>query len=129
VHGRRRIGKSVLLQHSLQGKSPLVFEALEERPTRDQLNHFALQLQHQTGHPTGTPRRCTEALLSFQPKKIRAGQGTNILAGLSGSGTLHAWMGRSFEYLCLQHARESAASCVSPSKPVLPKRRALENKV
>jgi hypothetical protein len=39
-------------------------------------------------------------------KKIRAGQGTNILAGLSGSGALHAWMGRSFEYLCLQHALE-----------------------
>jgi AAA+ ATPase superfamily predicted ATPase len=46
VHGRRRIGKSVLLQQALQGSSPLFFEALEERPTRDQLNHFALQLQH-----------------------------------------------------------------------------------
>jgi AAA+ ATPase superfamily predicted ATPase len=42
-------------------------------------------------------------------KKIRAGQGTNILAGLSGSGALHAWMGRSFEYLCLQHALEIEA--------------------
>jgi uncharacterized protein len=39
-------------------------------------------------------------------KKIRAGQGANIFAGLSGSGSLHAWMGRSFEYLCLQHALE-----------------------
>ena len=37
---------------------------------------------------------------------MRAGQGTNILAGLSGSGALHAWMERSFEYLCLQHALE-----------------------
>jgi hypothetical protein len=39
-------------------------------------------------------------------KKIRAGQGANILAGISGSGALNAWMGRSFEYLCLQHALE-----------------------
>jgi uncharacterized protein len=37
-------------------------------------------------------------------KKIRAGQGHNILAGASGSGALSAWMGRSFEYLCMQHA-------------------------
>jgi uncharacterized protein len=65
VHGRRRIGKSVLLQQALQGKSPLFFEALEERPTRDQLNHFALQLRHQTGHPVGRPRRWTEALLQL----------------------------------------------------------------
>jgi uncharacterized protein len=39
-------------------------------------------------------------------KKIRAGQGANILAGLYGGGALHAWIGRSFEYLCLQHALE-----------------------
>jgi uncharacterized protein len=39
-------------------------------------------------------------------KKIRGGQGDNILAGHSGSGALHAWLGRSFEYLCLQHALE-----------------------
>jgi uncharacterized protein len=39
-------------------------------------------------------------------RKIRAGQGGNILAGISGRGALAAWMGRSFEYLCLQHALE-----------------------
>jgi hypothetical protein len=39
-------------------------------------------------------------------KKIRAGQGANILAGLFGHSTMQAWMGRSFEYLCLQHALE-----------------------
>jgi hypothetical protein len=41
-------------------------------------------------------------------KKIRSGQGTNILAGISGGSALNAWMGRSFEYLCLQHALEIA---------------------
>jgi AAA+ ATPase superfamily predicted ATPase len=65
VHGRRRIGKSLLLQQALLGKSPLFFEALEERPTRDQLNHFALQLQQQTGHPASRPRHWTEALLQL----------------------------------------------------------------
>jgi hypothetical protein len=50
------------------------------------------------------------AFIHSNLKKIRAGQGANILAGLThqlaGSGALHAWMGRSFEYLCLQHALE-----------------------
>jgi len=49
VYGRRRIGKSLLIQQALQSRKPLFFEALEERPTRDQLNHFMLQLQHATG--------------------------------------------------------------------------------
>jgi len=56
------------------------------------------------------PVRCLPAfLLAFiRPnlRKIRAGQGANILAGLTGSGALNAWMGRCFEYLCLQHASE-----------------------
>jgi AAA+ ATPase superfamily predicted ATPase len=63
MYGRRRIGKSMLIQQALQSRAPLFFEALEERPTRDQLNHFMLQLQHLTGHRGGRPRRWTEALL------------------------------------------------------------------
>lgn len=31
-----------------------------------------------------------------------------ILSGPSGSGALNAWMGRAFEYVCIQHAREIA---------------------
>lgn len=65
VYGRRRIGKSVLIQQALQGRAPLFFEALEERPTREQLNHFMFQLQHLTGHRGGKPRRWTEALLEL----------------------------------------------------------------
>ncbi|MGH8170000.1 MAG: AAA family ATPase [Steroidobacteraceae bacterium] len=65
MYGRRRIGKSALIQEALQNRAPLFFEALEERPKRDQLNHFMLQLQHLTGHPGGKPRRWTEALLEL----------------------------------------------------------------
>jgi AAA+ ATPase superfamily predicted ATPase len=65
IYGRRRIGKSMLIQQALQGTSPLFFEALEERSTRDQLNHFMFQLQHLTGHQAGRPRRWTEALLQL----------------------------------------------------------------
>lgn len=65
LYGRRRIGKSVLLQQALQGKAPLFFEALEERGTRDQMDHFILQLRLATGHGSGKPRRWTEALLQL----------------------------------------------------------------
>jgi AAA+ ATPase superfamily predicted ATPase len=76
VYGRRRIGKSLLIQQALQSRRPLFFEALEERPTRDQLNHFMLQLQHATGCRGERPRRWTEALLQLyevvkeQPRPI-----------------------------------------------------------
>ena len=65
IYGRRRIGKSFLIQQALLKKDPLFFEALEERPSRDQLNHFALQLQHLTGHRGSRPRRWTDALLQL----------------------------------------------------------------
>jgi hypothetical protein len=42
-------------------------------------------------------------------KKIQTGQGANILKGISDSGAFNAWMGRSFEYLCMQHALEIAS--------------------
>jgi AAA+ ATPase superfamily predicted ATPase len=64
VYGRRRIGKSLLIQQALQGRAPLLFEALEERPKRDQLNHFMLQLRHLTGRNV-RPLRWTEALLEL----------------------------------------------------------------
>ena len=37
-------------------------------------------------------------------QKIRARRAANLFNGISTSGAYHAWMGRSFEYLCLQHA-------------------------
>jgi hypothetical protein len=59
------IGRNSLQIGPIQNGAPLFFEALEERPTRDQLNHFMLQLQHLTGHRGDRPRRWTEALLHF----------------------------------------------------------------
>jgi hypothetical protein len=37
-------------------------------------------------------------------QKIRTRQAANLFNGISNSGAYHAWMGRSFEYLCMQHA-------------------------
>jgi AAA+ ATPase superfamily predicted ATPase len=65
IYGRRRIGKSLLIQQSLQGKEPLFFEALEERPKRDQINHFMFQLQRLTGRSLGKPRHWKDALLEL----------------------------------------------------------------
>jgi len=36
-------------------------------------------------------------------KKIRSAQSPHVFAALSQTGHFHAWMGLSFEYLCLQH--------------------------
>jgi len=47
VYGRRRIGKSSLIRQALQGREPLFFDALEERPRREQIAHFLFQLQQQ----------------------------------------------------------------------------------
>lgn len=47
VFGRRRIGKSSLIKEALQGQDALFFDALEERPRREQIAHFMFQLQHQ----------------------------------------------------------------------------------
>src|SRR5207244_2459380 len=47
VFGRRRIGKSSLIRQALQGREALFFDALEERPRREQIAHFMFQLQQQ----------------------------------------------------------------------------------
>jgi AAA+ ATPase superfamily predicted ATPase len=65
IYGRRRIGKSVLIEQALRDQGPIIFEGLEERSTREQLNHFMLQLQQLTGRDGGKPRRWTEALLEL----------------------------------------------------------------
>jgi uncharacterized protein len=53
VYGRRRIGKSLLLTQALKGRSALFFEGLEDRPKKQQLQHFMFQLRLQTGDTTG----------------------------------------------------------------------------
>ena len=44
------------------------------------------------------------SFIKLDLKKIRSGQNPHLFAALSQTGRFHAWMGRSFEYLCLQHA-------------------------
>src|SRR5262245_12767313 len=66
IYGRRRIGKSRLIAEALQGTGALFFEGLEERPQRDQINHFLFQLQPSLGSLKFRGKRPTtwkEALL------------------------------------------------------------------
>jgi len=52
IYGRRRIGKSCLVQNFTQGKKNVFsFEALENETTQKQITHFAQQLQKQTNDP------------------------------------------------------------------------------
>ncbi len=47
IYGRRRIGKSSLIKQALAGRDALFFDALEERPRREQISHFMFQLLQQ----------------------------------------------------------------------------------
>lgn len=49
VYGRRRIGKSALLEKALEKDSSMFFEGLEGRSKQRQISHFLTQLGHQTG--------------------------------------------------------------------------------
>src|SRR5687767_13758748 len=40
LYGRRRVGKTLLLEHVLTGRNALFFEALEDRPKKEQIDHF-----------------------------------------------------------------------------------------
>ena len=59
VYGRRRIGKSLLLTQVLKDRPALFFEGLEDRPKKQQLQHFMFQLRLQTGDPGLNERRKT----------------------------------------------------------------------
>src|SRR4051794_13772912 len=47
VYGRRRIGKSKLIQKFCEDKPALLFEGLEGKSTSQQISHFQSQLQKQ----------------------------------------------------------------------------------
>jgi uncharacterized protein len=47
IYGRRRIGKSLLVKEMFRGRQALFFDALEERPRREQISHFMFQLYQQ----------------------------------------------------------------------------------
>lgn len=69
VYGRRRIGKSCLIREALGEAPALHFEGLENRPKREQIQAFLMQLSHQTGDGVGgkAPRTWREAFLLLEP--------------------------------------------------------------
>src|SRR6185437_1646396 len=82
VYGRRRIGKSLLLTQALKGRPALFFEGLEDRPKKQQLQHFMFQLRLQTGNAGSnerpkTPDSWKEAFLELF--KVMEGKPTTIV--------------------------------------------------
>jgi len=73
VYGRRRIGKSALIRQSLAGREALYFEGLENRPKREQIRAFLLQLARQTGQqpPHSGIATWSEAFLLLEPVLTR----------------------------------------------------------
>ena len=70
IYGRRRIGKSLLIQQALSGLPALVFEGLENRPKREQIAAFGFQLVRQT-QPSdvgSNPRTWREAFIRLLPR-------------------------------------------------------------
>lgn len=57
LYGRRRIGKTLLLERALLGKQALFFEALEDRPKKEQIEHFLYELRQQTDPGSPAPPR------------------------------------------------------------------------
>lgn len=51
IYGRRRIGKSTLIEHFMASKDHLHFEGLEGGSTKDQLTQFLYDLSEQVGDP------------------------------------------------------------------------------
>ena len=51
IYGRRRVGKTELVNHAFAGEFMLSFEGLEEQPKSAQLRNFLFQLEQQSGRP------------------------------------------------------------------------------
>ncbi|MDP6354207.1 MAG: ATP-binding protein [Planctomycetota bacterium] len=73
VYGRRRVGKSMLLQETGGRKGDLYFEALQDTSSKLQIEHFLNQLAEQTGAPRAAAKDWREAFdaLSFYLDKGR----------------------------------------------------------
>jgi uncharacterized protein len=64
IHGRRRVGKTLLVDRALQGRQALMFDGLEGAPKKEQIRHFMSRLQHFTGaHQTQLPQSWEDALM------------------------------------------------------------------
>jgi len=55
VYGRRRIGKSLLIEHALQGKNPIIIDGIENQPKQEQINGFSFQTGIQCGVKSHQP--------------------------------------------------------------------------
>lgn len=69
VYGRRRIGKSALIQQALTGRRALFFEGLENQATAKQLDNFVFQLTRQSSvlGANPIPKTWREALILLEP--------------------------------------------------------------
>lgn len=66
IYGRRRIGKSFLIQEFLKESKTLYFEGLEGMSKRHQLKNFILQLNHQTDSSFPQVKGWSEAFLFLE---------------------------------------------------------------
>jgi uncharacterized protein len=69
IYGRRRIGKSLLIGTALENRKALLFEGLENRPRRQQIEAFLFQLRRQSGEIPASAKPATwrEALMLLEP--------------------------------------------------------------
>jgi len=69
IYGRRRIGKSLLIQKSLEGRRVISFEGLENQGKRAQIDAFLFQLAHQGRESAagGVASNWREALIRLGP--------------------------------------------------------------
>src|SRR5262245_14692517 len=51
VYGRRRVGKTALIEKFAEGKATFLFEAIEGEDTAAQVRHFLEQLAKRVGQP------------------------------------------------------------------------------
>jgi uncharacterized protein len=67
IYGRRRIGKSFLIQKATEYMQPLVFEGVEGQSKESQLDTFRFQLSHQTNEKIPKFKQWRDAFLSLLP--------------------------------------------------------------
>ena len=74
LYGRRRIGKSSLVHKVLADRPALVFEGLENRPKKEQIDAFFFQLARQapSAGKGGNVKSWREALVRLLPMVERA---------------------------------------------------------
>jgi len=81
VYGRRRIGKTKLIEEALKNHRSLIFEGLENEPQQAQIYNFIFQLEQQTGEVLSNKSKVktwSEALVLLR-KYLQQNPGTVIV--------------------------------------------------